>query len=297
LNPRIKIEEKTTTNENIEMALFDRSMRIQDIFNKKMSSDLGDNYTLTQVFIPAGRALYTSVGKIFAAFEQGGIFDPLTIRFGTLFNTLKENYNRRLFSRTLKDDLAKYARNNAIAQSFFGGQIKIERSGEFIDHADGRQIPFAYLSSGQQELLPLWIVLDRFKDAPHSIIYIEEPEAHLFPTAQSQIVEFLVGIFSRKDRRRVFLTTHSPYVISKMNVLIKAGSIGFSTKKNEGHVAAVIDKDAWLRKEDVAIYALLEGKLKSIIDTSGMIDSDYLDGVSNDITDDFSRLLDIEFPQ
>ena len=103
-----------------------------------------------------------------------------------------------------------------------------------------------YGPSAQQELLPLAIALEVLENASfsfHSIsIYIEEPEAHLFPEAQRQtsykIAKVLNKLVNQQGSRldvRVFLSTHSPYVMSAFNNLLQAGKIANESqeKKNK----------------------------------------------------------------
>lgn len=60
----------------------------------------------------------------------------------------------------------------------------------------------------------------------HELVYIEEPEAHLFPSAQSLLMDFLIGTMARgREGRSLIITTHSPYIMSKINVFLKAGQL------------------------------------------------------------------------
>jgi predicted ATPase len=88
-------------------------------------------------------------------------------------------------------------------QQFFGGSIKFEREQEYVETADGRKLPFSILSSGQQELLPLWMAIEYFVSdlTERNLVFIEEPEAHLFPSAQALLTRCLVPGFDGLDRR------------------------------------------------------------------------------------------------
>ena len=41
-------------------------------------------------------------------------------------------------------------------------------------------------------------------------------------------------------------------------------------------------------------YAIIDGDLKHIVDEDGLIDGEYLDGISNKIGSEFSKLIDLE---
>lgn len=52
---------------------------------------------------------------------------------------------------------------------------------------------------------------------------IEEPEAHLFPSAQSVVVSLIANAYNRAESYCSYtITTHSPYILSAMNNLIQA---------------------------------------------------------------------------
>jgi len=187
-----------------------------------------------------------------------------------------------------------------------GGEIVQEDEAEYVKTEDGRKIPFSALSSGQQELLPMWALIDYFAQMDHlrvknsrkamEVLYIEEPEAHLFPSAQSLFLEFLLGSLrgSNSVTRSIILTTHSPYIMGRLNVFLKAGQLSRRKKRNTD-INAVVPRECWLSNEDFAAYAIEDGKLRSIVDEEdGLIDASYLDGISHDIENDFDRLLKIE---
>ena len=268
--------------------------RIRESIELKNASFLGTDYVRTQTFVPAGRSFFTSIGKAIAAFDQSGMLDPVTVRFGRLFTTHRER-GGRIFNRNLTSE--EKTRQSDAMKSFFGGRIRIERDSEYIEAQDGRKVPFHILSSGQQELLPLWMVIGSLarKSTENRIIYIEEPEAHLFPSAQSLVVEYLAGLLSdNAPGRRMLITTHSPYVLSKINNLIRAGDLASRKRDRSPEIEKIIPKFSWMRSAHIQAYAILNGSVHPILDEDGLIDTEYLDAVSSDISDEFSRLLEIE---
>ena len=113
-----------------------------------------------------------------AVFEYGGILDPLTLRFGRYFANIRDSRRRRFIIQG-RNKTAQEFRNQTM-KDLFGGSIRFDRDQEYLESEDGRKIPFATLSSGQQELLPLWMALESVQEGPQkTMVYIEEPEAHL----------------------------------------------------------------------------------------------------------------------
>lgn len=277
---------------------FELMMTVHDAARKDLSKLLGDDFISGQLFVPAGRSFFTSIGKAVSAFEHGRILDPLILSFGRIYAQLRDNsihvYGKK--SPHLKSVATKL-------NDIFGGEFKTKGSEEFVLSNDGRRIPLSALSSGQQELLPLIAVLPRLLavrgDGARMLTYIEEPEAHLFPGAQSRLIEALGSIVNYSEGSlNMVLTTHSPYVLSKFNNLIKAGQLAASvgTKKKE-EIDKIIPKNCQMPKDQVRAYAIVDRKLVDIIDSDGLIAADYLDEVSGDISNEFSNLLGIEFSQ
>lgn len=243
----------------------------------------------SQLFVPAGRSFFTSMGKAIAAFEQSAVLDPLLLTFGRLFANLIDG---GVFWHQ-NDKLRNLIRHSNT--EILGGEVVYERDHNYLKTTDGRKIPFATLSSGQQEILPLLLILERFvANRLNQITYIEEPEAHLFPEAQCKLIEILAIVLASSKTSRMVITTHSPYVPSKLNNLIKAAEVG-SGESRRHKVAEVVKPDRWIPCNNVKAFALCDGGVQEIIDNDGMIDAEYLDGVSSSISSEFEKLLEIEF--
>lgn len=282
------------TGEKIE---FERKLqhlwRAEQLYERRVAKRLGDDFVKYQLFVPAGRSFFTSMGKAIAAFEQSRLLDPITIEFGRIFTAYRE---RPLLGWVVPEN-AHPAINKDLTAQLFGGEFKFTRGNEYLLTEDGRQVPFQALSSGQQELLPLWLMLEYWArpDRDRQLIYIEEPEAHLFPSAQNLLVETLARIAGPEDNKiGMVLTTHSPYVLAKINNLIKAGVIASEFPNLGTAVSAVVPREAWLGKSVVSAYALQDGALEVIVDEDGLIDGSYLDKISGEIAREFSELLEIE---
>ena len=283
------------------------SYRIRDGLQEEISRSLGDEHIHSQTFIPAGREFFTSLGRFVAGFEGGGHLDPVTLRFAKLYANLRDRNSIMHFSSTRS--LPEEASNRRIKflERVFGGELRNEGDQEFVQTKDGRKIPFSALSSGQQELLPMWSIIDYFsqidamraraksvRSKENDLIYIEEPEAHLFPSAQSLLMEYLIGSLSTSAaQRNLIITTHSPYIMSKINVFIKAGQLARRKKVNK-QIDEIIPRECWLGEGEVTAYALQDGEMIDILDEDGLIDGTYLDQISEDISNEYSSLLHLE---
>jgi hypothetical protein len=74
---------------------------------------------------------------------------------------------------------------------------------------------------GSRQVLP--IIVQSIIAPPGSIILIEEPEIHLHPKLQGEIVEFFVDCI-QKDRQ-LLVTTHSEHLIARLQTLIASGKL------------------------------------------------------------------------
>lgn len=251
-----------------------------------------------QMFIPAGRAFFSNIeNNIFSFLSHSEKnLDPFLARFGSYFAYLKSGGVRR----------SRHEYSTPLAKGLLGGKLVVEKDKEFVQTSDNRILPLSNLSSGQQEALPLLMMLEppdenmglgRSDHGNRVATYIEEPEAHLFPDFQRIITERIAEYAMAKDgAQSVVITTHSPYVLSTLNNLLLAGRIG-SRRRMASAVSGLIPQSRWLPKGSVQAYAFVDGECRSMLDDNvGLIDADYLDSVSSSIAGTFEKLLDLESP-
>ncbi|MDG9874990.1 ATP-binding protein [Pseudomonas juntendi] len=296
---KLPARKRGSTTADEEDDFFELEYRSEQLVAEHVTKWFGRHAIFNQLFIPAGRSFFTSIGKALIAFEHSGILEPLTLSFGRRFSSVREFYSRR----------SSAARNQIFINLFsdlLGGTPKNDGGKDYLQAKDGRLIPFAALSSGQQELIPLAMTLHTLfsvrsggtmnpftQRITKRSVYIEEPEAHLFPKAQSDLVEILASLISKRRVRDLVITTHSPYVLSKFNNLIKAGQLS-KTSKDHKSLDQIIPESAWIPPRAALAYAIIDGKVQCITDPDGLIAADYLDNVSSDIIDEFSELLNFE---
>lgn len=272
---------------------FEYDYKIQNNYSKRHESRFGDGWPLVQVFIPAGRSYYSFLQtSIFSLLSSNVPIDPFIRDFGSSY----ERYKDYFFRRQLKtgDGFKRQ-----LEQVLRGSYLRKDRE-DYILTPDKRETLVSSSSSGQQEVLPLLVMLQYFYTLASSRgrgVYIEEPEAHLFPDSQHKLIELLAYIFSvRSSRSQLILTTHSPYVCSAANNLLLAGDI-----IQKGGAAArpalreITTFGAFLRFDRLTAIALSDGGATSITnDEYHLIDTSYLDGVSSDMIDQRERLLALE---
>lgn len=127
-------------------------------------------------------------------------------------------------------------------------------------------------------------------------LFIEEPEQNLFPESQwaliLQIAKALnrAGLESSKPSY-VVMTTHSPYILTSLNVLMKSA---LAYKMNREKTLEVVDENAILPVGSIAAYYIENGGLVDLVDEElNMISGEDLDGLSVDVEDKIAVLNEI----
>jgi hypothetical protein len=258
------------------------------------------------IYIPTGRGFFSSPNRGFTSMSRRNL-DWITQRFS---NEIDWEYRAMLEPSSSSSDLLPQFIEDA--SGILGG--KVVRTGQillFKSTRDNRGLPFQWLSSGTQELLPLVNPLANLvynvSSNPLNVwepfsprigpIYIEEPELSIFPNTQYELMRLLAWLASEERLEFPFvITTHSPYILSAFDNLIKAGVVGNSSEEHREAVSKIVDKRYWVRPEDFRAYKIADGKLESIYkNETGDLDADYLDNVSGKIAEEFTNLLEIQY--
>ncbi|WP_417150338.1 ATP-binding protein [Prevotellamassilia timonensis] len=125
-------------------------------------------------------------------------------------------------------------------------------------------------------------------------MFIEELEQNLFPKAQFELVKMLVGLLKKMEQKStgytsmVFLTTHSPYVLTALNVMMLA-SAAYEMSPNKVNDLGL--EDYVLPKGAYSAYCIKDGRFENIVDEEfGFIKGDFLDSVS-ELVDNYTFKL------
>ncbi len=261
-----------------------------------VKTELGEKCAYSQIFIPAGRSFFATLqSSIFSFLSNNKAIDPFLVEFGSFYENIKGIVTRESISLKNKTDFKII---DDLIIEILGGKYQRIKSKDYIIHEDKRKINLAYASSGQQETLPLALILKALTKISFTgggiTLYIEEPEAHLFPSAQKRVVELIVSVFKlSKCESQIILTTHSPYIISSFNNLLQAGLI--EEKNNDEKLYEIVNKLFIIPKNNLNAVSVEKQQFKSILDEDfGLIDSEYLDSISSIISNEFNQLIDFE---
>lgn len=153
-------------------------------------------------------------------------------------------------------------------------------------------------SSGLQSAIPMLMVIDyALKTNSFDSFVIEEPEQNLFPKNQFEMLGFVTSrLWHPNQRRQFIITTHSPYLLSSLNMLMLAYKLQHIEEVRE-EAEKIIVPGYTVNPDDVAVYSLdpeSDEYCKSLISgKTGLVSVNELDSVSEIIGDDFDRLYDL----
>jgi predicted ATPase len=226
------------------------------------------------IYIPAERTLFSTIARIIFSLTANKIPIPQSISdFGNKFESAKEVINE--------------------FQTIVEGVKYTVVNGRDMVSSNGINIPLSDSASGFQALIPMQLVVESFSKEPIIEFIVEEPELNLYPTTQKKLVYYLADKCTKQENQ-LLLTTHSPYVLSSLNNLLFAFKVAQKYPEQADEIANIIPRESWLNPDEFAAYFVADGTVRSIINPkTGLISENELDGVSEDIGDEFDALMEI----
>lgn len=112
-------------------------------------------------------------------------------------------------------------------------------------------------------------------------LHIEEPELSLYPDAQCQLINDIINksFITNSNSVEVFLSTHSPYIINHLNLLIKAN------EKNK------LINGANINYGNVGVYQVVNGRIEDLmIKNEKLINTNPLSDTINNTYDQYTEL-------
>lgn len=208
------------------------------------------------------------------------------------------------FSESKKKELLKYTIKKF--KKILKGEYVRDETGEKIVFGKNKN-EFVYIhnaSSGQQEVIRILqdlYILIRYNKNVFRVI--EEPEAHLYPVAQKNLIELMATVVNNSESQ-IVITTHSPYILSVFNNLLYAKKVAGLNKSKQKEINEIIPEFSQLNPNEFRAYSLKNISKKYIDDDlrycepifdkkTGMIAQNYLDDVSEELGDDFDQLYNI----
>lgn len=267
------------------------------------------------LFIPAGRNITVSFPEQFQLLFFGAI--GASALKGVETNTIDINLMRDFcsYSKFLVDYFSDDRHNINPSSPFllsFSEKIATILQGKYNNRGGNERlyfskegfVPLNIASSGQQESIRIiqdliYILIQKEKTTR----IVEEPEAHLFPSAQILLVELMIMVANYTGTQFI-LTTHSPFIMTAFNNLLYYNkvietnpqvkedvknyfhTIGFDERKNESLGISPDIFNAYALKIGDGVYC------NSIFDAeTHLIGDNYFDEVSEEAYGKFDYLF------
>jgi hypothetical protein len=294
------IPASTLQQEDKSIRSMDMSIRRRNFFYA-LNALQGRTRVEESVYVPAGRSFFSNLNSVFEIFKNENL-DPILKEFAANLDWASTPDGIPLSA--LKQEILS-------AINFIqGGRFLLKDGKQMFEDDKGVQLPLGMVSSGTQELVPLFRIFSKLirgfigvsrsngsERTRECFLIVEEPEAHIFPNTQNALVK----VFSQLSNEQWFsfswlITTHSPYILSSFNNLIEAGQVAKEKPELKDAVAKIIPEKYWIKEGDFKAYAIEKnGKLESILNESGFVEGNYLDQVSEVIGNEFDKLVRLEY--
>lgn len=266
-----------------------RGMTIDEVLQKTKTKEMGVQELFSVLcslrsafYVPAERAFASTFSGSLANFFVNKIPIPaFLIEFISYFEKAKHFYP-------------------SFEIPFLSLTYNQSKDEETIKLDEETTIPFKESSSGIQSVIPLLMAMNYASKEEHFELFaVEEPENNLFPENQVHLLRELIKLVNENESsNHLIVTTHSPYLLSAINILLTAGNLAEDSTIKE-QVDAIIPPSFQLCTEDVSVYSLgcriNEGPYCKdlIMPETGMVGLNYLDSVSQIMTGEFQQLKKI----
>jgi predicted ATP-dependent endonuclease of OLD family len=185
-----------------------------------------------------------------------------------------------------------------ITNNILKGQYVMANWGEVIrGNDDSYGVFLKDASSGQQEVLRILqgLLLSVGLKNRREFFVVEEPEAHLYPLAQKELINAFAVFLNTIKEGRLIITTHSPYILACINILLFAQYVANETGVQNGSINQV-KREYWLDSSMFTAYSLgqSEAYCVNIKDAeTGLIDQNYLDSISEQLGLQYQELYNL----
>lgn len=284
---------------NISLAYVSKERRRNCDNFKNSVNRIFEDYKETY-YIPAGRSMITLLVNNRSLIESENL-DLITREFMKIIDSIHgafsdgiRNVHKRYPDGERKFDVGKISE---ILIDDLKGDYQYHAGKEYIitqnPKMQGEKIPINFASSGQQEVLwllnQLYILMLKKENA---FVIIEEPEAHLYPGLQNKVVEF-ISYFANMNNSSIMLTTHSPYILTSVNVLYCAGKVIRDFPHLTKRVYEILGSKCEIAPENVTAFKInRDTSVQDLINNEFKeINTEMIDEISDHVNEKYTGLF------
>lgn len=304
MNESAQLFSSSTTNESSTIESLLNDLKTRQVVKTHFSSVVADIFQDHEeiLYIPAGRSILATLSEQLHDLDVSIMDLPLQ-EFINLIQSTKKTFGARIpdivanYTKTIDGQIKNTDVDLAyvLVRKVLRGDYVNESDGEKLYYNDREYVKLMYASSGQQEVL--WILLlifIRILEQTKVFLVLEEPEAHLFPSAQKDIIE-LIALLINSTGSTVFITTHSPYILTSINLSAYSAKV---ENRITGGTVPVVKKLLRISPRQMDAFIIDNGSnfiFKSIKDPDEqLIDATQIDGISTLINESTEKIMDLE---
>jgi predicted ATP-dependent endonuclease of OLD family len=188
----------------------------KSIFLEQLLQQLRENYSIRYINSEKLAGLEKS--------EDIGSISSSSIKDGVRYSGDYRNSYKSLGERGYPIDLLIELKENpetlikvqTILNQYFGRRIELDIGGGFLNLKINSN--YDYRKSESQGLKSLILVLTAIYEKDKGILIIDEPELHFHPQLQQFIIEIIREHGINKNKKKIVIATHSPYVVDIRNI-------------------------------------------------------------------------------
>ena len=260
------------------------------------------------LYIPAGRNMLATIPDLILPKEapekileqqdisQTDLFTQSFIRyiksmqyrFGSKLDEIVENYAKTVSGKLQYRDVELAGK---LIKEILKADYVYGRDGDRLYYESSKWIKLMFASSGQQEVLwALNCIFLAILQKEKTFFVFEEPESHILPDSQMEMMK-LVALLINSTGSEVFVTTHSPYILTATNLLLYSGQLEQEKK------GGIIEQKYRLKANSVDAYLVNTGKknLTRLLDEDNpLVEAAKIDQISDWINQKMDALLELE---
>ena len=183
-----------------------------------------------------------------------------------------------------------------LEEAVLAGEVRVEASDAGYAHLWYRptgwdkDLPLMRASSMVVELAPIVLYL-RHVVRPGDLLIIDEPESHLHPGIQVEVIRLLADVVH--SGVRVIITTHSEWVLEELSNLVLASRLPEEKRRELGHGSQTLSPEevgVWLFRTGEASRGSAVSEIK--LEESSLYSSSF-DEVAADTYNDWATIADL----
>lgn len=152
--------------------------------------------------------------------------------------------------------------------------------------------------TGEQRTVALSALSSKFNKSAFVNI-VEEPEQNLFPSSQWKMLQCLLGFNNMSVNNQLIITTHSPYLINYLTLVVKAAALKqkIKTDHQKNTLEKIVPLNTVVDAKNLSIYELDEesGSIGSLETFEGLpSDDNRLNRLLDESNELFAQLLELQ---